>query len=156
MVRKDLIQCEGCGKLTAPEKLSFDGDGRALCVGCYESQLTKKASWLAKKTPPRRRCELCGKVATAKVAYDVGEDGTPNTFTKSWDYTCPCGFRFSVLAPPALFGLGVLGSVAGFLAGLALRGDELFPALIAGAFVVFVVVLLLRELAIRRKNPTVR
>jgi hypothetical protein len=30
------------------------------------------------------------------------------------------------------------------------------PALLLGAFVVLVVVLLLRELAIRRKNPTVR
>ncbi len=143
MVRKDLIECEGCGKLTRPEKLSFDNEGRALCAGCNEAAITDKASWLKRKPKQPRRCRICGHVVRP-------------TSAGGGYYQCECGYTFSLDGTAGVSVWGVAGALSSWLSGLALSADAYVPALLAAGFALIMVVKIVREFVTRVRNPPVR
>jgi hypothetical protein len=145
--------CQGCGKLTPPETLTFSDGGAELCRGCYGTLQSKQATRQARGADEYRKCPACANVMSP--THDERSDPQEQVLEISLSrrYDCVCGYGCRILAWPALVGLGIVGSMTALSAGRSFHLGDLDDAAIAGAVMIAVLGFLLHNIWLRRRCP---
>lgn len=154
MKRTDLRACQGCGKLTPPENLTFSDGGAELCRGCYGTLAAKQATRRARRADEYRRCPACsGVMAPHYDERDDDDEGIPLAITRKYD--CQCGYGTRLFTLPALVGLGIVGTSAALSSGRAWFEGDLDVAALGGVVMVAIVGALLHNIWLRHRCPRV-
>ena len=154
MRRDDLRKCEGCGKLTAPEKLTFTPAGQELCMGCHGSFSAQTATKKARGAEEHRKCHGCGKVVSPDFSYSEAENAPPIAIMRH--YSCSCGKSFTMATLPLVIFFGVISGVIALNTGRAWHAGELHDQWPLSILLAIALAFLSRDAWLRVRNPRVR